>query len=588
MKNARLSFGITREQDLFRARYWFPAVRDAALRFRNGTVLPLHRNENGFFEGHFDEAPHPRYRLSLDGVDAPDPFARWLPEGVDGDPAVLDSATLRFRHPPVSRPIEDVVILEVHVGCATPAGTFRALMGELPRYRDLGITALELLPVNQFGGEFGWGYDGVFFFAPHHAYGSPEDLAALVDDAHRLGLMIFNDVVYNHLGPIGNPWPRSCPAFERSDHSTPWGPTPDFRETPVREMVIGNVLEWLELYRFDGLRFDAVHTLIDEGQPHILEEIADAIRHGPGREREIHLVLENDDNEISRLRRPDGKVFDAQWNDDLHHALHVAATGEDGHYYRDFQSEPLVQVGRCLTGSFAFHGEYSHHRGRARGERWSNASPFAFCNFAQNHDQVGNRGLGDRLNVSHGADIHWLCAFIAWLAPGIPMLWMGEESGTRRDFPFFGDYPTSLADAVREGRKRDHQGLPGFDGPVTDPVSRQTFLAAKLPGGVEDENHASRVKAWLEIRRRELVPRYRKMDELSGEFSVEGKLLQVRWRVPDDEGLRLVANFSEAPALVELPGRVLASTHNLADRTQMPETSCKLPGWCAVLEENLR
>ncbi|MEO0812948.1 MAG: hypothetical protein AAFY60_08795, partial [Myxococcota bacterium] len=167
MKNARLSYGITREQDLFRARYWFPAVRDAALRFRNGTVLPLHRNENGFFEGHFDEAPHPRYRLSLDGVDAPDPFARWLPEGVDGDPAVLDSATLRFRHPPVSRPIEDVVILEVHVGCATPAGTFRALMGELPRYRDLGITALELLPVNQFGGEFGWGYDGVFFFAPH-------------------------------------------------------------------------------------------------------------------------------------------------------------------------------------------------------------------------------------------------------------------------------------------------------------------------------------------------------------------------------------------------------------------------------------
>ncbi len=561
MPDHRLRYGITRDQNAFQARYWLPGAESAELRFEDGTVCPLRMRGDEVFGAELENLPHPRYRLAIDGEVRPDPYARFLPEGVDGPAAVVSG--LSFSHPPVSKPIHEVVILEVHVGTATPEGTYRALIDELPRYQDLGITAVELLPVNQFGGDFGWGYDGVFFFAPHHAYGRPEELAAFIDEAHRLGLMVFNDVVYNHVGPVGDPWKLSAPAFERPDHVTPWGPTPDFSRAHVREIVIGNVLEWLEVYRFDGLRFDAVHTIYDEGTPHILEEIAQAIHEGPGADRHVHLILENDDNELSRLRRPGSRVYDAQWNDDLHHALHVAATGEDGHYYRDFQDEPLRHVGNCLTRGFAYYGEHSLHRGRERGEPCVPASPFAFCNFAQNHDQVGNRGRGDRLNVSHGADVHWLCATIAWIAPGIPMLWMGEESGTTRDFPFFGNYPDSWAPLVRDGRKKDHEGLPGFDGEIPDPCDRATFEAAKLPGGVEDEAHAKRVARLLRVRREELASRYRDMEVLAGTFTVDGSVLKVCWPLPEGEVLHLVANFgTEAAETAPIAGRALVCTHD--------------------------
>lgn len=567
MRNPRLRYGITRSGNGFQARYWLPGAERAALRFEDGSMVPLHAEEGWLFGAELACVPHRRYRLEIDGETRPDPYARFLPDGVDGPAEVVDLEALPFEQPPVSRPIHEVVILEVHVGTATPAGTYRALIDELPRYRELGITAIELLPLNQYGGEFGWGYDGVFFFAPHHAYGTPEELAAFIDAAHRLGLMVFNDVVYNHVGPVGDPWKASAPAFERPDHTTPWGPTPDFRQPAVREIVVGNVLEWLDQYRFDGLRFDAVHTIYDESERHILDEIAEAIHRGPGENRHIHLILENDDNELSRLRRPGARVFDAQWNDDLHHALHVAATGENGHYYRDFQDQPLHHVGRCLTRGFAYYGEHSLHRGRARGEPCVPASPFAFCNFAQNHDQVGNRGRGDRLNASHGADVHWLCATIAWLAPGVPMLWMGEESGSRRDFPFFGDYPESWAPAVRKGRKQDHEGLPGFDGEIPDPCARATFEAAKLPGGHEDRVHADRVAALLAVRRTELAPRYRDLEVLTGDYDVVGAVLRVRWPLPGGETLILVANFgTEAARTDASPGRALACTH---DPTQM-------------------
>ncbi|MEM6733234.1 MAG: DUF3459 domain-containing protein, partial [Myxococcota bacterium] len=278
-------------------------------------------------------------------------------------------------------------------------------------------------------------------------------------------------------------------------------------------------------------------------------------------------------------------LYDSQWNDDFHHALHVATTGENqGHYYQDFADEPLHHVGRCLTRGFDYYGEFSKYRGRDRGGPYSVASPFAFCNFSQNHDQVGNRGLGDRLNVSHGADAHWLCATIAWLAPGIPMLWMGEESGTKKPFPFFGDYPESLAPHVREGRKRDHAGLPGFDLPdIPDPVSRETFLSAKLPGGVEDQAHADRVRGLLTVRRERLAEHYRDLKELRGEYVVEGALLRAQWPLSDGSVLYLVANFGAKEASTSpVLGDVIACTHEDTD-----VRSGVLPGYCAVyaLEE---
>ncbi|MEM6731258.1 MAG: alpha-amylase family glycosyl hydrolase, partial [Myxococcota bacterium] len=282
---ARLPYGMTRADGRFEARYWLADVKKAAIRLEDGREFELTPSSEGLWCAQLDVRPGERYRLRVDGALVPDPYARFLPDGAEGPAEVVDLTEVAPTEGPVSRPIHEVVILEVHVGTATPEGTFRALMRELPRYRDVGITAVELLPLNQFGGEFGWGYDGVFFFAPHHAYGSPADLAALVDEAHRLGLMVFNDVVYNHLGPISNPWPAAAPGFMREDSATPWGPTLDFRKLHVREIVIANVLEWLEVFRFDGLRFDAVHTIVDDTDRDILDDIAAAIRQGPGAER---------------------------------------------------------------------------------------------------------------------------------------------------------------------------------------------------------------------------------------------------------------------------------------------------------------
>jgi len=335
--------------------------------------------------------------------------------------------------------------------------------------RDLGFTAIELMPVAAFPGTRNWGYDGVLPFAPAEAYGTPDELKALIDRAHELGLMMMLDVVYNHFGPDGNYLSAYAPEFFRDEVHTPWGAAIDFRCHAVRRFFIENALYWIREFRFDGLRLDAVHAIEPKD---FLVDLAREVRAStPG--RHTHLVLENDANDAELLR--DG--FDGQWNDDFHHTVHVLLTGEGFGYYRDHVHDPAKRLARVLAEGFDYQGQTSQHRARARGSRSCDLSPASFVSFLQNHDQVGNRAGGERLIDLADEDALRAAIALLLLAPQIPLVFMGEEIGTRAPFLFFTDHGPRLAQAVREGRAREfafetHKEMP-------DPNAIETFLASQ-------------------------------------------------------------------------------------------------------------
>ena len=356
------------------------------------------------------------------------------------------------------------MIYQLHVGTFSEEGTFDGVRRRLGYLADLGVTAIQLMPIADFSGTRNWGYDGVLPFAPDRAYGSPEALKLLIDEAHGHGLQVFLDVVYNHFGPDGNYLHSYAPDMFRHDVPTPWGDAIDYRKRVVRDFVVNNVLLWLEEYRVDGLRFDAVQAIVDDTEPHLLEEIAHSVRHRFGRHRYVHLVLENEENQASLLEREDGTptLYNAQWNDDFHHAAHVALTGEDEAYYKDYADAPVERLGKALAEGFVYQGENMPYRGSERGEPSAHLPPTAFVNFLQNHDQIGNRAFGDRLSDLAPAGAVEAMTCLLLLSPSIPMLFMGEEWGTKRPFRFFTDFHDELADAVREGaaaRVRQVRGL---------------------------------------------------------------------------------------------------------------------------------
>jgi malto-oligosyltrehalose trehalohydrolase len=362
---------------------------------------------------------------------------------------------------------EESVIYELHIGTFTSDGTFRAAIDKLDDLVELGVTAIELMPIADFPGARNWGYDGVYLFAPDATYGRPEDLKVLADAAHANGLMIFLDVVYNHFGPDGNYLDAYACQFFTDRHKTPWGAAinydgPDSR--PVRNFMIHNALYWLEEFHFDGLRLDAVHAIIDDSEMHLLEELADRVRDTFCGERHIHLILENEENEAHRLKRGPGgepRIYTAQWNDDVHHVLHTAATGEDAGYYAEYRGD-TDKLARSLAEGFAFQGEMMAYRGEPRGEPSAHLPPTAFVAFIQNHDQVGNRAFGDRLTASTPAEAVRAIAAIYLLAPQIPMLFMGEEWAAAQPFPFFCDFEAELGEAVRKGRREEFAKFPEF------------------------------------------------------------------------------------------------------------------------------
>ena len=543
---------LTSEGTTFRL--WAPAAQRVDLLLEQQRH-PLTSCKHGWFETDVPDAKAgTRYKFRIDDeIDVPDPASAFQPDDVFGPSEVIDPANYAWRARDWrGRPWHETVLLEAHVGTFTQDGTYRAMIDKLDHLVETGITALELLPLADFAGSRNWGYDGVLWYAPDSAYGRPEDLKLLVDEAHLRGLMVFLDVVYNHFGPEGNYLGRYAPSFF-TDAQTPWGSAIDYRVPQVRAFAIENALYWLDEYRFDGLRLDAIHAIAELGEIPMLNDLSLAAGQLAAETgRHIHLVLENDDNRVSLLdptQDPPRGKYHAQWNDDYHHAWHVKLTAEKQGYYRDYQRAPLSDIARALCSGFVYQGEASEHRGgQLRGEASGSLRPTAFVNFLQNHDQIGNRAFGDRLE-SHAkpAAIEAGLA-ITLLAPAIPMLFMGEEWGSKVPFPFFCDFKGGLADAVRKGRRDEYAwAYATYGDDVPDPLSEATFRSAILDWettGGSGHDRLTLVRELLAIRRRHIVSR------LAGTRFGEARVaddgtLNANWHLGEDARLLLTANLSD-------------------------------------------
>ena len=549
-----------------RFRLWAPIPGDVRLRLdAPERTVPMQALEDGWRTVDVPLATAgTRYRFELpDGRLVPDPASRLQPEDVHGPSEVIDPAAFAWTDAGWrGRPWREAVLYELHLGAFTPEGTFRAAIARLDHLADLGVTGIEIMPVGDFPGARNWGYDGVFPFAPDSAYGRPEDFKALVDAAHARGLMVLLDVVYNHFGPDGNVLPAVAPAAFTSRHKTPWGDALNYDgkdSSPFRQFVVENARYWVRDYHLDGLRLDAVHAIIDQSPEHILAAIAGAVRAEAGH-RQAHLVLENEHNEARWLvRGPDGRprLYDAQWNDDVHHALHVAATGEDAGYYADYQGD-TARLGRALAEGFAFQGEQMPYRGSARGEPSAFLPPDAFIAFLQNHDQIGNRAFGERITALASPEAVRAVSAVFLLLPQVPMLFMGEEWAAPQPFPFFCAFEGELADAVRRGRREEFKRFPAFQDPamlqkIPDPQAEATFLSAKLDwSDLQRSGHAD----WLDWHRRILarrrgaiLPLLPRIGGDAGRYEVIGEAaVSVAWRLDGGGELKLDANLSGRPA----------------------------------------
>jgi malto-oligosyltrehalose trehalohydrolase len=575
-----MPFGAELKADgTVRFRLWAPSHETILLELDDRAQShAMHPGDDGWHDLVTSEArAGTRYRFVLsDGLRVPDPASRQQAEDVHGASLVVDPAAYVWRDDTwTGRQWQEAVIYELHIGTFTPEGTFREAIGKLGHLADLGVTAIEIMPVAAFPGLWNWGYDGVLPFAPANAYGSPEDLKALVDAAHAAGFMVLLDVVYNHFGPEGAYIHVIAPqAFTERDH-TPWGAAIDMQVAPVREFFIHNALFWIEEFHFDGLRLDAVHAILDDGPRHLLNELAERVNRLDLR-RPVHLILENEDNEASLLVRGGARprLFTAQWNDDVHHALHVAATGEADGYYADYCGD-TGKLARALAEGFSFQGEVMSYRGGPRGEPSTALPPLAFVSFIQNHDQVGNRAFGERLTAISSAPAVRAAAAVYLLLPQVPMLFMGEEWAAPQPFLFFCDFGAALADAVRDGRRAEFARFPQFRDPakrqrIPDPMAEATFLSSKLDwSDVGREPHADWL-AWyrraLAIRKAEVLPLLSHINH-GGRYEIVGEAaVSVRWSITDGRELALAANLSAAPVegFPTAKGRVLFSEGSTA------------------------
>ncbi|MCW5631771.1 MAG: malto-oligosyltrehalose trehalohydrolase [Rubrivivax sp.] len=541
---------------------------------------------DGWFEHQLaGAAPGLRYAFRIDGgLVVPDPASRSNPGGVHAASELVDP--LAFDWPDASwrgRPWHEAVIYELHVGTFTPAGTFAAAIERLDDLVALGITAIELMPVAAFSGSRGWGYDGVLLYAPHAAYGRPEDLKRLVAAAHARGLMVLLDVVYNHFGPDGNYLHAYARTFFDETKATPWGAAINLGgegSRVVREFFIHNALYWVEEFHLDGLRLDAVHAMHDGSARHFVDELAERLRAGPGREREVHVVLENHANDAARLAHAaDGRplLADAQWNDDAHHALHVLVTGETDGYYADHADGAAARLARCLAEGFGYQGEASAFGGgRPRGTPSAHLPPTAFVNSLQTHDQVGNRAFGERLCTlaTAGGREDALRALLACvlLAPAPPMLFMGEEFAASAPFLYFCDFADDMARAVRDGRRAEFGRFARFADPaarerIPDPNALATFERSRIDWGERGE---ARHAAWLALyrqllrcRRDELVPWLAGARSGRWHAPAEGTVC-IEWPLAGGRRWHLLAQLAPRPwpgnGAAELPGRLVHAT----------------------------
>ncbi|WP_110707643.1 malto-oligosyltrehalose trehalohydrolase [Salinicola sp. CR57] len=543
-------------------RLWAPSARRVMLECEGMSPQPMDPVGEGGFELELECPPQAAYRYRVfvgddqDGMPVPDPASRALRGGVDGASLLVDR-NHEWRHGDwTGRPWEETVIYEVHLGAC---GGIDGLRRRLPALVELGITAIELMPAAECPGQHNWGYDGVQPYAVASYYGSPETLKALVDEVHGHGLMIFLDLVYNHFGPDGNFLPHYAESFFREDLQTPWGGAIDFRRPQVRRFFIDNALMWLLEYRFDGLRFDAVHAISERD---FLVELGQTLRERVGSTRHCHLILENENNQASLLA-PD--LFDAQWADDWHNVMHVLLTDEHEGYYADFVENATTKLATAMAEGFVYQGQRSR-KGEARGEPSGHLPPTAFVNFLQNHDQIGNRALGERLSRLSEPDALDAATLLLLLSPAIPLLFMGEEWGSRRPFLFFTDHRDDLADAVREGRRREFADFSAFKDPaqrerIPDPNAASTFAASQLDDQEaampEHRDYRARFATWLALRHRFIVPRLSGCHAL-GARVLGDKAVEAAWQMGDGQVLTAAINLSLGPVGLGLRGDPLA------------------------------
>ena len=517
-------------------RVWAPEPSSVALA-TGGDVLAMTRGDDGWWTASVDVPPGADYGFVVDGATPalPDPRSAWQPDGVHGPSRVVDhtafpwsDAAWRGVHLP------SAVLYELHVGTFSPEGTFDGAVGRLDHLVDLGIDAVELLPVAEFSGSRGWGYDGVDLFAPHHAYGGPDGLKRFVDACHARGIGVVMDVVYNHLGPAGNHLGRFGPYFT-DRHATNWGDAVNFDgpcSDEVRAFVIDNARMWLRDYRCDGLRLDAVHAIKDESAVHILEELAVAVESLAAHEgRPLFLIAESDlnDPKFVRSREAGGYGLDASWADEWHHALHAVLTGERSGYYEDFGSLDLLA--KALRQAWVYDGIYSPHRRRRHGRSPAGLSGHRFVVSVQNHDQVGNRAVGERLSALSSEGRLRIAAALLLTSPFVPMLFQGEEWGASTPFQYFTDHDDpELGRAVSDGRRGEFASFGWSPDDVPDPQAVETFERSKLDWSEPDRPPHATLLDWY----RQLIRLRKSLPELTDgrtdrvEVSVDGQRLTFR------------------------------------------------------------
>jgi maltooligosyltrehalose trehalohydrolase len=524
-------------------RVWAPNAKTVELELRSER-FPMSADEKGWwFSEIVSVQPGTDYAFVLDGKSLPDPRSPWQPHGIHGPSRTVDHDafpwTDRNWQP---RPLSAAVFYELHIGTFTRDGTFTAAIAKLDHLVRLGITHVELMPVAEFSGSRGWGYDGVYIFAPHHVYGEPADLKHLVDACHARGLAIVLDVVYNHLGPAGNYLDFFGPYFT-DRYATPWGAAVNFDgalSDEVRRFFCDNALMWLRDYHFDGLRLDAVHAIVDTSATHFLEQLSREIANLEARTgRYLSLIAESDLND-PRLVRPHeigGYGIDAQWSDDFRHALHCVLTGERNGYHADFGS--MADLAKALRRVFVYDGRYSAFRQRRHGKSAVGLSAHRFVGFLQNHDQIGNRAKGERSGHLLSLGRLKVAAALVLTAPFIPLLFQGEEWGASSPFLYFTDHQDGdLARAVTEGRRREFAPFGWMPEDVPDPQARETFERSKLNWSEPDNEPHSDILAW----HRRLIQLRREIPALS-----DGRLERIR--ITFDENAKWLV-FRRGPVVV--------------------------------------
>jgi maltooligosyltrehalose trehalohydrolase len=537
---------------------WAPRASTMDVKIGN-EKFPLEKKPRGYWSAAVEEAgPGTDYGFVVDGLEPalPDPRSEWQPYGVHGNSRVVDHTAFAWNDSGwQAPPLSSALIYELHLGTFTAEGTLQSAEGRLDYLKDLGVTHVELMPIANFPGQRGWGYDGVDLYAIFNAYGEPDDLKRFVDFAHGKGLAVLLDVVYNHLGPVGNYLGKFGPYFTHS-HTTPWGDAVNFEEagaTEVRRFLIDNALMWLRHYHIDGLRLDAVHAYVDRSAIHFLEEITGEVRRlEAAMGKHFVLIAESDLNDprIVKAEEAGGYGLDAQWSDDFHHALFSVISGERAGYYADFGS--LAHLAKSLRCVFVYDGNYSEYRGRNHGRQVVGLSGHRFIWFVQNHDQIGNRAQGERVSHEAGVGRAKIAAALVLTAPFVPMLFQGEEFGASTPFLYFTDYDDpDLGRMISEGRKKEFVAFGWAPDQIPDPQEEQTFLQSKLNWAELTEQPHGSLLQW----HKDLIGLRRNLSGLTdGDLNAVNVRFdeETQWLVLERGSLRIACNLGQAPANVEV------------------------------------